>query len=59
MQKKNGNGKEYDYRGRLKFEGEYLNGEKWNGKQKEYYRKGRLKFEEDYLNGKRNRKGKK
>ena len=30
--KRNGKGKEYDYRnGKLKFEGEYLNGNKWNG----------------------------
>ena len=29
-------GKEYDYKCRLKFEGEYLNGIKWNGQGKEY-----------------------
>ena len=29
---KNGKGKEYDYDGKLEFEGEYLNGKKWNGK---------------------------
>ena len=34
MEKKNGNGKEYDYNGKLEFEGEYLNGEK-NGKGKD------------------------
>ena len=29
---RNGKGKEYDYNGELKFEGEYLNGNRWNGK---------------------------
>ena len=29
-------GKEYDYNGRLLFEGEYINGRKWKGKIKEY-----------------------
>ena len=49
----NGNGyiKEYNYYTKiLKFEGEYLNGEK-NGKGKEYYFNGSLKFEGEYLNG--------
>jgi len=56
---KNGNGyvKEYGYEGKLKFEGEYLNGKR-NGKGKEYDYEGKLKFEGDYLNGKRNGKGK-
>ena len=35
----------------LKFEGEYLNGER-NGKGKEYYDNGDLKFEGEYLNEK-------
>ena len=35
----------------MKFEGEYLNGER-NGKGKEYYEGGALKFEGEYLNGK-------
>ena len=56
----NGNGKvnEYDeYYSLIKFEGEYLNGEK-NGKGKEYD-DGDLLFEGEYLNGKRwNGKGK-
>ena len=30
-------GKEFDYTGRLLFEGEYLSGRKWKGKIKEYY----------------------
>ena len=49
---------EYDIYGLLRFEGEYLNGEK-NGKGKKYdkYNAG-LTFEGGYLNGKRNWKGK-
>ena len=43
------NGKEYDYNGNSKFEGEYFNGEKWNGKGREYYYDGKLKFEGEYL----------
>jgi antitoxin component YwqK of YwqJK toxin-antitoxin module len=31
MKKKNGKGKEYYFNGKLKFEGEYLNGERWIG----------------------------
>ena len=52
---KNGNGyvKEYYNEGELKFEGEYLNGEK-NGKGKVYDYDGSLEFEGEYLNGKRN-----
>ena len=41
----------------IKFEGEYLNGER-NGKGKEYDDKGYLMFEGEYLNGERNGKGK-
>ena len=41
----------------LKFEGEYLNGERI-GKGKEYYLSGKILFEGEYLNGKRNGKGK-
>ena len=44
-------GKEYDYNGRLLFEGEYLNGRKWKGKIKEYD-KDELIFEGEYLDGK-------
>jgi len=51
-----GKGKEYDKRGELIFEGDYLNG-RINGKGKEY-NNGQLKFEGDYLNGKKNGKGK-
>ena len=56
---KNGNGKikEYNNKGHLEFEGEYLNGER-NGKGKEYFRDGELMFEGEYLNGERNGKGK-
>ena len=49
--------KKYDDLGDIKFEGEYLNGEK-NGKGKEYYQNNILKFEGEYLNGKRTGKGK-
>ena len=52
-----GNIKEYDYRDELRFEGEYLNGER-NGIWKEYSFYGSLVFEGEYLNGKRNGKGK-
>ena len=57
---KNGTGKvmEYYENGRLKFEGEYLNGKR-NGKGKEYeceYYS--LEFEGEYLNGQKNGKGK-
>ena len=48
--------KQYDYNGKLIFEGEYLNGDK-NGKGKEYS-DGELVFEGEDLNGKRNGKGK-
>ena len=54
---KNGAGKVKEYfNGKLKFEGEYLNGER-NGKGKEYFNC-ELEFEGEYLNGKRNGKGK-
>ena len=36
----------------LKFDGEYLNGEKY-GKAKEYFLSGQLKFEGEYLYGKK------
>ena len=43
--------------GKIKFEGEYLNGKR-NGKGKEYNNDGKLIFAGEYLNGKRKRKGK-
>ena len=46
----NGKGKEYDYDGKLEFEGEYLKGKR-NGKGKEYYDNDKLIFEGEYLNG--------
>ena len=49
--------KEYDHKGNLTFEGEYLNGKR-NGKGKSYYDNGKLYFEGEYLNGERNGKGK-
>ena len=53
---KYGKYKEYFDNGKLKFEGEYLLGER-HGKGKEY-KNGKLRFEGEYLNGKRNGKGK-
>ena len=50
---RNGNGKEYYYNGKLKYEGQYLNGKRWNGKVKEYYYNGKLKFDGEYYKGKR------
>ena len=50
--------KEYNYDGKLKFEGEYLTGKR-HGKDKEYYEKdSKLKFEGECLNCLRNGKGK-
>ena len=51
-----GKGKEYDWNDEIKFEGEYLNGQR-NGKGKEYF-EGKLFFEGEYVNGLRNGKGK-
>ena len=48
--------KDYGDRGKIKFEGELLNGER-NGKGKEYDENGFLIFEGEYLNGERNGKG--
>ena len=47
-----GKGKEYYYDGKLKFEGDYINGKR-NGKGKEYNNDGKLIFEGEYLNGER------
>ena len=44
-------GKEYNEKGKLVFEGEYLYGEKNYGIVKEYNKKGNLIFEGRYLNG--------
>ena len=57
MKKGNGFIKEYYDNGKIKFEGEYLNGE-INGKGKEYYyldiyMDDILKFEGEYLSGKK------
>ena len=54
----NGTGKikEYNISSTIKFEGEYLKGEK-NGKGKQYHQ-GKLIFEGEYLNGEKNGKGK-
>ena len=54
----NGNGHVIDYYdGKIKFEGNYLYGEK-NGKGKEYDYRGRIEFEGYYSNGLKNGKGK-
>ena len=45
-------GKNYYNNGKIRFEGEYLNGER-NGKGKEYDWYGNLVFEGEYLNGNR------
>ena len=50
-----GNVKEYFKSGKIKFEGEYLNGKR-HGKGKEFYNNGQIKFEGDFLNGKRIKK---
>ena len=51
-------GKEYDYEGIRRFEGEYLNGKR-NGYGKEYTESGKyLIYDGEYLNGKRHGKGK-
>ena len=56
-EEKYGKGKEYNYKGNLKFEDEYLNGIK-NGKDEEYNKDDKLKFIGEYINGERNGKGK-
>ena len=47
--KRNGIIKEYDYKGKLSYQGEFLNDKK-NGKGKEYYEKGKLHFDGEYKN---------
>ena len=49
----NGNGKvkEYDWEGRLIFDGEYLNGRRWNGKFMTYEYDGTILNKEEYKNG--------
>ena len=50
--------KEYDKKGNILFEGEYINGER-NGKGKEYNDYNyKLRFEGEYINGLKNGKGK-
>ena len=49
IKEKNDIRKEYYDNGKLKFEGEYLDGEK-NGKVKEYYDNDKLVFEEEFIN---------
>ena len=47
-----GKGKEFDRKGNIIFEGEYLRGRRWNGKVKEFNYNGKLIYEGEYLNGK-------
>ena len=47
---------EYYSNGNLKFEGNYLNGQR-NGKGKEYYKNGRVKFYGEYIDGRRHGSG--
>ena len=47
----NGEGCEYYFNGKLKFNGTYLKGKKFKGK--EYNNADKLIFDEEYLNGKR------
>ena len=54
---KHGYGKEYYFEGGLKFEGQFLYGER-NGKGKEYNEFGKLQYEGEFLNGERNGKEK-
>ena len=49
---RNGKVKEYNYEGKLEFEGEYLNGKR-NGKGEEYYENKNIKFKGEYLDGKK------
>ena len=51
MKNINWKGKEYNYKGELRFEGEYLNIERKKGFGYDY--DGKLIFEGEYLNGKR------
>ena len=53
---RNGKGKEYNNDGKLKFEGEYLNGQRIKGK--EYYENGKISYEGEYSKGERSGKGK-
>ena len=44
-------------KGKLCFEGEYMDGKNWNGKKYEYKNREILKFTGELLNGKRNGRG--
>ena len=51
MDKKHGKGKEYYNNGKLKFEGEYKDGERHGYGEEHYYNTGGLKFKGQYNNG--------
>jgi len=48
-------GKEYYKNGKLKYEGEFLDG-KLNGKRKEFFQNGKIKFNGEFLNGEKIKK---
>ena len=50
-------GKEYEYKERLIFEGEYINNKRWNGKIKDYDNNGNLFLDCEMKNGERNGMG--
>ena len=49
-------GKEYNYDGKIIYEGDYLNDQR-NGKGKIYYKNDKLKYEGEFMNGLKNGKG--
>ena len=51
-----GNIKQYDFRDKIEFEGEYKNCQYWNGKRNIYNNKGNIKIENFYTEGKINLK---
>ena len=51
---RNGKGKEYDKKGRIIFEGEYLKGKRWDGIFQNYYDNGNILYDCEYINGKIN-----
>ena len=54
--KKHGKGKEYTIDGKIKYDGEYYDGERWKGMAWNYYSNGELEYEGEYIYGKLNGK---
>ena len=50
---KNGQGKQYNYKGYLLFEGQFLNGKRWNGQIYLYDYYDKIESIEEYVDGKR------